>query len=224
MTVLRSKHAHEKGVSRTPHMRRRKKRGVAPVTKMQSKRVHDKGGCSEVESRIPRRSLGKVDNVLGKRETERGNKEKSGAEEGIMVEKEGKGIGDVIVRHRIGQREVPFSVYDVALLTGLLATGKHVTFNQGKGPYEVEDVVKAAMDDHISRKRVWFYEHTNLYAHADEKCVPRIIIPYLELRDLGGREATVKAFSDIEDFNTYVEDAQYGVVCHPVCHGSGGPG
>ncbi|KAJ8430687.1 hypothetical protein Cgig2_018413 [Carnegiea gigantea] len=210
ITVLRSKHAHEKGVSRTPHGRRRKKRGVTPVREMRLKRVHDKGGCSEVESQIPSRSLGKVDNVQGKRERERGNKGKSGVEEGMVVEKEGEGIGDVIVRHRcaleavcglnfeleeyqksaiegimlslvlkykpfvmdkhlvhalmeswvpeskafrIGRREVPLSVYDVALLTGLPATGKHVTFDQGEGLYGVEDVVKAAMDDHLNRER-----------------------------------------------------------------------
>jgi len=28
--------------------------------------------------------------------------------------------------------------------------------------------------DVVCVKQVWFYEHTNLYAHADEKCVPRI--------------------------------------------------
>ena len=38
--------------------------------------------------------------MQGKRETERGNKGKSGAEEGLVVEKEGEGIGDVVVRHR----------------------------------------------------------------------------------------------------------------------------
>ena len=38
--------------------------------------------------------------MQGKRETERGNKEKSGAEEGMVLEKEGVGIGDVVVRHR----------------------------------------------------------------------------------------------------------------------------
>ncbi|KAJ8428408.1 hypothetical protein Cgig2_024554 [Carnegiea gigantea] len=54
---------------------------------------------------------------------------------------------------RIGWREVPFSVYDVALLTGLPATGRHVTFDQREAPCEVEDVVKAAMDDHMSRER-----------------------------------------------------------------------
>ena len=80
-TMLRSKHTCEKGVSGTPRVRRRKKRGVAPMTEMQSKRVHDKGGCSDVEPGIPRRSLGKVDNVQGKRERERGNKGKSGVEE-----------------------------------------------------------------------------------------------------------------------------------------------
>ncbi|KAJ8425691.1 hypothetical protein Cgig2_026213 [Carnegiea gigantea] len=81
--------------------------------------------------------------------------------------------------------------------------------------------------------QVWFYEYTNLYAHADEKCMLCIaswvnlymgckydaaqlilmikdnqIVPYLEARDLERREAIVKAFSNTEDFNAYVEDAQ----------------
>ncbi|KAJ8428908.1 hypothetical protein Cgig2_011650 [Carnegiea gigantea] len=305
MTELRSKRAHEKGVSKTPRVKRLKKRGVAPVIEMRSKRVHDKGGCSEVESRIPMRSLGKVDNVPGKRERERGNKGKFEVEGGMVVEKEGKGIGDAIVRHRCALEAVcslnseleecqkstiegtvrspvlkykPF-VIDRHLVRALVESWvpKSKAFRigqrEGEGPCEVEDMVKAMMDDHISRERVsgaelpggsnrghkgedpikeklidawvrndtsgmacfyvWFYEHTNLYAHADDKCVPCIaswvnlyigrkydatqlistikdnqIVPYLKIRDLERREATVKAFSEIEDFNAYVEDAQ----------------
>ncbi|KAJ8439632.1 hypothetical protein Cgig2_021008 [Carnegiea gigantea] len=262
---------------------------------MRSKRVHDKGGYSEIESRIPRRSLEKVDKVQGKRERERGNNGKSGAEEGMVVEKEREGIGDVIVRHRcalevvcslnseleeyqksaiegtvwspvlkykpfvmgrhlvralveswvpklkafrIGRREIPFSVYNVALLTGLPAIGKHVTFDQVEGPCEVEDVVKAAMDDHVSRERAredpieeklvdaWVRNDTSeVYAthcklgelvHNRKYDAAQLIstiqdnqiVPYLEVRDLERREATVKAFSDPEDFNAYVKDAQ----------------
>ena len=66
---------------------------------------------------------------------------------------------------RIGRREVPFSVYEVALLTGLRATGRHMTFDQGEAPCEVEDVVKAAMDDHISREGEatdWPHLHLNV--------------------------------------------------------------
>ncbi|KAJ8444590.1 hypothetical protein Cgig2_013869 [Carnegiea gigantea] len=103
---------------------------------------------------------------------------------------------------KIGQREVPFLVYDVALLTGLPTTGKHVPFEWGQGACEVTEVVKAAMDDYLTRERtsmklpsgrnrgnereipvkknlqihgfamtlqVWFYEHMNLYPHADNK-------------------------------------------------------
>jgi len=54
---------------------------------------------------------------------------------------------------RIGRREISFSMYDVTLLTGLPATGRHVTFEQEEAPCEVKDVVKAAMDDHMSRER-----------------------------------------------------------------------
>ncbi|KAJ8424838.1 hypothetical protein Cgig2_031573 [Carnegiea gigantea] len=231
MTELRSKHAHEKSVNGTPRLRRLKKRGVAPVTEMQSKRVHDKGGCSEVESRIPRRSLGKVDNAPGKRERERGNKGKSGAEGGMVVEKEGEGTSDAIVRHRCALEAVcslkseleesqksaiegivwspvlkykPF-VTDRHLVCALVESWVPESKAFRIGPCKLEDVVKAAMDDRISRERarrwtghadirmyrnhvsviielcmqnhpgeVWFYKHTNLYAHAGEKCVPRI--------------------------------------------------
>ncbi|KAJ8425907.1 hypothetical protein Cgig2_015725 [Carnegiea gigantea] len=80
--------------------------------------------------------------------------------------------------------------------------------------------------------QVWFYEHTNLYAHADEKCVSRTasrvnlyigckydaaqiissikdnqIVPVLKVRELERRETIVKAFSETDDFNTYVKDA-----------------
>jgi len=50
MPELRSKRVHDKGVSRTPLVRRQKKRGVVPVIEMRSRRVHYKGGCNEVES------------------------------------------------------------------------------------------------------------------------------------------------------------------------------
>ncbi|KAJ8433894.1 hypothetical protein Cgig2_004616 [Carnegiea gigantea] len=53
---------------------------------------------------------------------------------------------------KVGSREIPFSVYDVALLTGLPMT-ENVTFDRGAGASEVEDVIKPAMDDHLSRER-----------------------------------------------------------------------
>ena len=79
---------------------RRPNKGVAAIViKLQSKRVHDKG-CGEVASQTRRRSLGKANNEQGKQERGRGNKGKSRAEEGMVVEKEGEGTGDVVVRHR----------------------------------------------------------------------------------------------------------------------------
>ncbi|KAJ8423476.1 hypothetical protein Cgig2_013519 [Carnegiea gigantea] len=81
--------------------------------------------------------------------------------------------------------------------------------------------------------QAWFYEHTNLYAHPDEKGMPRNtswvnlyighkyniaqlissikdnqIVHVLEVWELERREATVKAFIDSDDFNAYMEDAQ----------------
>ncbi|KAJ8428409.1 hypothetical protein Cgig2_024555 [Carnegiea gigantea] len=76
---LRSKHVCDIGVSESPRVRRPKKGGAVVMTELRSKRVHDKGG---------------------RRERGRGNKGKSGAEKGMVVEKEGEGIGDVVVRHR----------------------------------------------------------------------------------------------------------------------------
>jgi len=43
-------------------------------------------------------------------------------------------------------------MFDVALLTGIPATRKHVTFDEGQGVCEVEEVVKVAMDDHLMRE------------------------------------------------------------------------
>ncbi|KAJ8429909.1 LOW QUALITY PROTEIN: hypothetical protein Cgig2_025339 [Carnegiea gigantea] len=91
---------------------------------------------------------------------------------------------------RIGRREVPFSVYDVALLTGLPATRKHVIFDEGssigvelpigsnrghKGEDPIEEKLVDAWVRNETSGMVWLYEHTKLYAHADEKCVPCII-------------------------------------------------
>lgn len=81
-------------------------------------------------------------------------------------------------------------------------------------------------------RQVWFYEHTNLYPHVDDKCVMRMtswvnlyigckydatvlissikdneIFPFLEVQELERRERTVKTFSETDDFRAYVEDA-----------------
>ncbi|KAJ8426203.1 hypothetical protein Cgig2_008920 [Carnegiea gigantea] len=211
---------------------------------MRSKKVLNKGGCSKVESQMLRRCSSKSQNVQGQGERVRGNKQKSVGEEGKVVENEGEGIGDVVLRHqctleavcslnsdyrgnnvkfgsevqafcnrqslRIGWREVPFLVYDVALLTGLPATGEHVTFDRGGSNRETKEKIsmKKNFQMHGFAMILHFYEYTNLYAHTDDKCVPRIILPFLEVRELERREVTVKAFSETDDFNAYVEDAQ----------------
>ncbi|KAJ8450569.1 hypothetical protein Cgig2_020206 [Carnegiea gigantea] len=188
--------------------------GDVDMTELRSKHAHDKdvsiSSCKEVKEE---RCCTRDKNVVEEREARKRkrNKGQSGANEGMVVENEGEGIGDVIVRHqctleavyslkskleecqksaierivwspilkykpfvmdrhlvhalvesrvpeskafRIGQGEVPFSVYDVTLLTGLPVTGQHVTFDQGEGPCEVEDMVKEVIDDLISRERV----------------------------------------------------------------------
>ncbi|KAJ8422830.1 hypothetical protein Cgig2_022181 [Carnegiea gigantea] len=70
--------------------------------------------------------------------------EKSALVEGWNVE---------IKAFKVGSREIPFSVYDVVLLTGLPAIEKQVTFDRGIGTFEVEEVIKVAMEDHLARER-----------------------------------------------------------------------
>ncbi|KAJ8427089.1 hypothetical protein Cgig2_011289 [Carnegiea gigantea] len=105
---------------------------------------------------------------------------------------------------RIGRREVLLLVYDMALLTGHPTTGKHVTFDHGEDPCEVENMSQTvcsflaeAMED--TKEKIPL--RRNLQMHGFAMILQ--IIPYLEVRDLEGREATVKAFNDTEDFNAY---------------------
>ena len=52
-----------------------------------------------------------------------------------------------------GQREVPFSYFDVALLAGLSAIEKYVVFGRSEGTSEVEEVLKEAMKECVSQER-----------------------------------------------------------------------
>ena len=54
---------------------------------------------------------------------------------------------------KIGMREVPLSLYDMALITGLLAHGKPILFQRNEVCGEVEGLLKGAMDDHVSHER-----------------------------------------------------------------------
>ncbi|KAJ8425492.1 hypothetical protein Cgig2_029574 [Carnegiea gigantea] len=51
------------------------------------------------------------------------------------------------------EREVPFSHFDVALLTGFPATGKLIAFERSDGGGEVEEVLKRAMEERVCRER-----------------------------------------------------------------------
>jgi len=53
---------------------------------------------------------------------------------------------------RVGKREVPFTYFDVALLTGLPAIGRQVVFHKGEGAGEVEQVVMTAMEERLQRE------------------------------------------------------------------------
>jgi len=52
----------------------------------------------------------------------------------------------------IGYREVPFSYFDIALLTGLPATGRLVVFERGEETGEVEQLLMATMEDCLERE------------------------------------------------------------------------
>ena len=54
---------------------------------------------------------------------------------------------------RVGRREVPFTYFDVALLTGLPAIGREVVFHRGEGVGEVEQLVITAMEERMERER-----------------------------------------------------------------------
>jgi len=54
---------------------------------------------------------------------------------------------------RMGRRQVQFSQYDVALVTGLPATGREVVFSRGETVGEVEQLVMAAMEEKLEKER-----------------------------------------------------------------------
>ena len=53
----------------------------------------------------------------------------------------------------IGRREVQFSQYDVALVTGLPAMGREVVFTRGKTVGEVEQLLMGTMEEKLEKER-----------------------------------------------------------------------
>ena len=53
---------------------------------------------------------------------------------------------------KIRQRKVPFSLYDIDT-TGLPTHGKPFSFEHSEVTYEIQELLKTAMDDHASRDR-----------------------------------------------------------------------
>ena len=53
----------------------------------------------------------------------------------------------------IGGRQVQFSQYDVALVTGLPATGREVVFTRGETVGEVEQLLMGAMEEKLEKER-----------------------------------------------------------------------
>ncbi|KAJ8434664.1 hypothetical protein Cgig2_030050 [Carnegiea gigantea] len=222
---LRSKKLHDKGGSREAHARTPKNRGDVAVTELRcstkSENVEGKGkglkgskGKSvEIEGKVVENEGEGIGDVFFRHwytlevvcslNFELEDFQKLAIKETVwspILMYEPFVMDKRLTRaSKIGWRKLPFSVYDVTLVTGLPATGKHATFERGQGAYGVEEVVKAAIDDHLTRERtsflvkekiplkknlqmhgfamiiqVWFYEHTNLYPHTDDKCVSRI--------------------------------------------------
>ncbi|KAJ8427902.1 hypothetical protein Cgig2_012238 [Carnegiea gigantea] len=141
---LWSKKFQDKHGSSKAHTRTSKNRGDVAVTELRSKKVHDKGGYSKLQR--------KWSSVL---------KYKSFVMDRHLVRTFVESWNPDTKAFKIVRMEVPFSVYEVCLLTSLPTTGKHVTFEWGQDLCEVEEVV-------------WFYEYTNLCPQADDKCVSRI--------------------------------------------------
>jgi len=54
---------------------------------------------------------------------------------------------------RVGRREVPFTYFDVALLTGLPAMGRQVVFHRGEAAGKVEQLVMTAIEERLHRER-----------------------------------------------------------------------
>ncbi|KAJ8426838.1 hypothetical protein Cgig2_025243 [Carnegiea gigantea] len=101
---------------------------------------------------------------------------------------------------KLGQREVPFSHFDVALLTGFPATGKRVAFERNDGDSEVEEVLNGAMEEREANNiigRVALFK--KLYTFL-------AIIPVIEVRDDERRIEAVEALIMSEDYSAYVED------------------
>jgi len=54
---------------------------------------------------------------------------------------------------KVGRREVQFTNFDVALMTGLPAMRRQVVFHRGEGVGEVEQLVMTAMEERLDRER-----------------------------------------------------------------------
>jgi len=60
---------------------------------------------------------------------------------------------------------VPFSIYDVALITDLPATRKLVLFECSEATGEVEELLREAMIDHVSCEEVEMKVNDERYVH-----------------------------------------------------------
>ncbi|KAJ8444536.1 LOW QUALITY PROTEIN: hypothetical protein Cgig2_000815 [Carnegiea gigantea] len=106
---------------------------------------------------------------------------------------------------KIGRREVPFSVYDVALLMGLPATGENVTFEWGYTSMSVQICILMLMTRQPGGVELVLLCDKNVLCLMH---VAMLIFPFLEVQELKRREPTMKAFNETDYFQAYVEDAQ----------------
>ncbi|KAJ8428376.1 hypothetical protein Cgig2_012523 [Carnegiea gigantea] len=166
------------------------------IIRLRSKKVHDKGGCTcSLNSELEDYQKSAIEEIVWSSVL----KYKPFVIDRHLVRALVESWALETKAFRIDRREVPFLVHDAALLTGFPTTRKHITFDEGQLAYEEEEVDKAAVDDYLTRERA-----RRRIGWIDI----RNIVPFVEVRELERREATVKAFSETDDFNSYVEDVQ----------------
>ncbi|KAJ8430475.1 hypothetical protein Cgig2_003057 [Carnegiea gigantea] len=112
---------------------------------------------------------------------------------------------------KLGQKEVSFLYFDVALLTGLLATGKRIAFERSEGTSEVEEVLKGAMEEletvGLFRKLYTMLVVSGLLFPQCAEGGAWDLVYVVENVD-GRILAVVEAFVEIDEYNAYVEDVQ----------------
>ncbi|KAJ8442481.1 hypothetical protein Cgig2_022364 [Carnegiea gigantea] len=110
---------------------------------------------------------------------------------------------------RVGGRRVLFSVYDVALFTGLPATGRAIELNRDEMSTEVGDMVRERMNE-WEREEMARVDHGGRY-DANEllrDIEEQEVIPVLYRRDDKIVHPTIQDFMETDEFGYYVDDGE----------------